>query len=138
MQVNAYLYFNGRCEEALNFYQGAIGAKLECQMRFSDCPEPLDPAMVPPGSESRIMHAALKVGETTIFASDGCGTPDMRPDGFGLSLQTADPAEAERIFSALAWEGDVKMKLGKTFFSPSFGMVVDKFGICWMILVPQV
>jgi PhnB protein len=137
MQVTPYLYFNGRCEEALSFYQQTIGARVECQMRFSDCPGELDPNMVPPGTEHRIMHAAFKLGETTIFAADGCASAEMKPAGFGLSLQTPDVAEAEQLFNALAWEGEVRMAMTKTFFSPSFGIVVDKFGVNWLIYVPQ-
>lgn len=137
MLVTPYLFFNGRCEEALDFYKRALGAEVGLQMRYKDSPEPLDPNMVPAGSENLIMHASFKIGETTVMASDGCPTQPSKFDGFGLSLQPGSPAEAERLFTTLGDGGQVRVPLAKTFFSPSFGMVVDKFGICWMVNVPQ-
>jgi PhnB protein len=137
MIVTPYLFFNGRCEEALDFYKKTLGAELVFQMRYKDSPDPVDPNMVPPGSENLIMHATFKVGETTVMASDGCPTQPSKFDGFGLSLQPGSPAEAERLFAALSDGGQVRMPMTKTFFSPSFGMVADKFGICWMVYVPQ-
>ena len=137
MPVTPYLFFNGRCEEALDFYRNAIGAELSMMLRFSDCPEPLDPNMVPPGSEQRIMHASFMVGDTMLSASDGCPGQPSKFDGFALSLQAGSPAEAERLFAAFGEGGQVRMPLSKTFFSPSFGMVADKFGVCWMVNVEQ-
>ena len=137
MPVTPYLFFNGRCEDALEFYKNAIGAELGIMLRFSDCPEPLDPNMVPPGSEQRVMHASFTVGDTMLSASDGCPGQPCKFEGFALSLEARTPAEAERLFAALGNEGQVRMPLSKTFFSPSFGMVVDKFGICWMVNVLQ-
>lgn len=137
MLVTPYLFFNGRCEEALDYYNRALCAEIGLQMRYKDCPEPLDPNMVPPGRENLIMHASFKVGETTIMASDGCAAQPSQMNGFGLSLQPDTAAEAERLFAALADGGQVRMPMTKTFFSPCFGMVADKFGVCWMVYVPQ-
>ena len=137
MLVTPYLFFDGSCEEALAFYKNAIGAELNMLMRYKDCPEPLDPKMVPPGSEDRVMHASFKVGDTTIMASDGSPAQRSQFQGFALSLQPANPAEADRLFGALAEGGQVRMPMGKTFFSPRFGMVADKFGVLWMIYIPQ-
>jgi PhnB protein len=133
MQVQPYLFFDGRCEEAVAFYKRALGAKVEMLMRFKDSPEP---EHNPPGAADKVMHASLKVGDTTIMASDGrCqGQPSFQ--GFALSLPVADEAEAERVFHALAEGGQVQMPLAKTFFSPKFGMVADRFGVSWMVLVP--
>jgi PhnB protein len=132
MQVQPYLFFDGRCEEALEFYRSALGAEVTMLMRFKDSP---DPAMLPPGGESKVMHAAFRVGETTILASDGrcLGRPSF--EGFALSLTVPDDAQAERLFASLADSGQVQMPLTKTFFSSSFGMVADRFGVSWMIYV---
>jgi PhnB protein len=133
MQVQPYLFFDGRCEEAIEFYRSKIGAQVEMLMRFKESPEP---AQNPPGSENKVMHASLRVGETTIMASDGrcMGQPSFQ--GFALSLTPANDAEAERLFSALSEGGQVQMPLSKTFFSSSFGMVADRFGVSWMVYVP--
>lgn len=135
MQLQPYLSFDGLCEEAIAFYQAALGAEVTMLMRFKDCPEPLDPARVPPGTENKVMHASLRIGESTVLASDGrcAGKPGFQ--GFSLSLTAADEAEAERMFAALADGGQVQMPLAKTFFSPRFGMVADRFGVSWMIYV---
>ena len=135
MQVQPYLFFDGRCEEAIEFYKRAIGAKVEALMRFKDSPEPMQPGMCPPGSESKVMHAAMHIGETTVMASDGrCqGKPSFQ--GFSLSLNAVDEAEAKRLFAALGDGGQVQMPLGKTFFSPTFGVVADRFGVSWMVIV---
>ncbi len=132
--VQPYLFFNGRCEEALDFYRGALGAEVTMLMRFKDSPEP---AMCAPGSENKVMHASFRIGETTVMASDGrCqGQPSFQ--GFSLSLTVPDTAEADRLFGALAKGGQVQMPLAKTFFSPRFGMVADRFGVSWMIYVAQ-
>jgi PhnB protein len=135
--VQPYLFFNGNCEQAVEFYRKALGAEVEMTMRFKDSPEPPPPGMVPPGFENKIMHTSFRIGETTVMASDGCPTQPSKFDGFGLSLQPGSPAEAERLFAALSDGGQVRMPMTKTFFSPSFGMVADKFGICWMVYVPQ-
>ena len=135
MKVESYLFFNGRCEEAIAFYQQALGAEVTMQMRMSDSPEPHQPGMLPPGFENKIMHANLRIGETHVLVSDG--NNDMQPEfkGFSLSITVADAATAERYFNALAMGGQVRMPLGKTFWSPCFGMVADKFGVGWMVIV---
>jgi len=135
MDVQAYLYFDGRCEEALTFYHRALGAELTMMMRFKDAPDAPPPGMLPAGSENKVMHAALRIGDTTVMASDGrCqGKPSFQ--GFALCITVADEAEADRTFAALADGGQVQMPLGKTFFSPRFGMVADRFGVSWMVIV---
>ena len=135
MQVQPYLFFDGRCEEALSFYKQALGADVTALLRWKDCPEPGGQSMTPPGSADKIMHARLRIGETTVMASDGrCqGQPSFR--GFSLSITAANETEAKRLFGALAEGGQVQMPLGKTFFSPAFGMVADRFGVGWMVYV---
>ena len=135
MQVQPYLFFDGRCEEAIEFYRGALGAEVTMLMRFRDNPEPQDDSVPPPGAGDKVMHAELRIGEATVLASDGrCqGRPSFA--GFSLSLTAPDEAEAERLFAALADGGRVQMPLGKTFFSPRFGMVADRFGVPWMVVV---
>jgi PhnB protein len=135
VQLQPYLFFDGRCEEAIEYYKKALGAKVEMLMRFKDSPEPADPGMCPAGSENKIMHASLKIGDTSVMASDGqCnGKPSFQ--GFSLSLTVGDEGEAERLFKALADGGQVQMPLTKTFFSPRFGMLADRFGVMWMLMV---
>jgi PhnB protein len=135
MQVQPYLFFDGRCEEAIEFYKRALGAKVEVLMRFKESPEPPQPGMCPPGSDDKVMHASFRIGETTLMASDGrCqGKPSFQ--GFSLSLTAKDDAEAERLFAAVGEGGQVQMPLGKTFFSSRFGMVADRFGVSWMVVV---
>ena len=135
LQVGPYLFFDGRCEEAIEFYRKALGAEVDMLMRFKDSPEPPQPGMHPPGSENKVMHANLRIGETQIMASDGrCGgKPHF--DGFALSITVPTEAEADRRFTALADGGKVQMPLARTFFSPRFGMVTDRFGVLWMIIV---
>ncbi len=133
MNVQPYLFFDGRCEEAVQFYRSALGAEVTMLMRVKESP---DPGMVPPGaSGDKILHASLRIGDTTVLASDGqcLGRPSFQ--GFALSLTVPDEAEAERRFRALAEGGQVHMPLAKTFFSPRFGMVADRFGVSWMIYV---
>lgn len=135
MQVQPYLYFDGRCEETADFYRGALGAEVTLLMRFKDSPEPHAPGMVPPGAEDRVMHMSLRIGETSLMASDGrcLGQPSFQ--GFSLSLTASSDAEAERLFAALADGGQVQMPLAKTFFASRFGMVADRFGVSWMVIV---
>jgi PhnB protein len=132
--IQPYLFFGGRCEEALEFYGAALGAKVDMLMRYKDSPEPHPPGKVPPGFEEKVMHATFHVGGSTILASDGCAQgPSF--GGFSLVLSVATEAEADRAFAALAEGGKVGMPLGKTFFSPRFGMLTDRFGIGWMVIV---
>jgi PhnB protein len=135
-QVQPYLFFDGKCEEALDFYKSALGAKVDMMMRFRESPDPVPPGMCAPNSDDKVMHAAFRVGETLIMASDGMagGKPEFK--GFSLSVTAKDEAEADRLFAALGKGGQVQMPMGKTFFSPRFGMVADKFGVGWMVIVP--
>jgi PhnB protein len=135
MRVEPYLFFDGRCEEAIEFYRKALGAEVTMLMRYKESPEPTPPGMIPPGSENKVMHSNLRIGETMVMASDGnCqGKPSFQ--GFSLSVTAPNEVEAKRMFAALADGGQVQMPLGKTFFSPCFGMVADRFGVAWMIIV---
>ena len=132
MQIQPYLSFDGRCEEAIEFYRRTLGAKVEMLMRFKEAPEP---GMSPPEAGDKVMHSALRIGDSMVLASDGrcLGKPSFQ--GFALSLTAANEAEAGRLFNALADGGEVQMPLAKTFFSPSFGMVADRFGVSWMVYV---
>ena len=134
MNLQPYLFFDGKCEEALDFYKSAIGAKVEMMMRFNESPEKPQPGMVPPGSENKIMHACFKVGDTHVMASDGhcAGKPSFQ--GFGLSINAANDAEAAKLFNAVGKGGQVLQPLTKTFFASSFGMVTDRFGVMWMVI----
>jgi PhnB protein len=133
--IQSYLFFNGRCEEALEFYRKALGAEIEMLMRFKDSPEPPQPGMVPPGFENKVMHASFRVGQSTLMASDGCSAEKPAFEGFSLSISVASEAQADQYFNALADGGQVKMPMAKAFWSPRFGMVEDRFGIGWMISV---
>lgn len=134
MRFGTYLFFDGRCEEAAAFYQQAIGAELVEMTRYSDSPEPHPPGMVPPGFENKVMHMTLKIGDNTVMAADDC-TGHPKPQGFSLSLATKTEAEADKLFAALGVGGAVKMPLAKTFFAPKFGMLTDRFGMSWMVMV---
>lgn len=134
MKIQPYLNFDGRCEEALEFYRKALGAEVAMLMRFKDNPEP-QPGMTSPGSENKVMHASFRIGDSTIMASDGRCTGQSKFQGITLSLQPSTVAEADKLFAALGDGGQVQMPLTKTFFSPRFGMVADRFGVSWMIVV---
>jgi PhnB protein len=134
MQVQPYLFFDGRCEEALEFYKNAIGAEVGMLMRFKDSP---DKAMISPGAENKVMHAQFQIGDTKVLASDGRCQGQPRFDGFALTISARTEAEAEKMFAALGDGGTVTMPLTKTFFSPRFGMLADRFGVHWMVLVEQ-
>jgi PhnB protein len=134
MHVQSYLFFDGRCEEAIAFYKSALSAEVDMMMRFKDSPEPPQPGMCPPGSGDKIMHASFRIGDTLVMASDGnCGGKPMF-QGFSLAISVKTTVEADRIFAALGDGGQVQMPLAKTFFSPRFGMVKDRFGVAWMIV----
>lgn len=137
MQIQPYLFFEGRCEEAIEFYKKALGAEVEMLMRIKDSPDPVPPGMHPPGSDNKAMHAALRIGGAVLMASDGrcSGKPSFQ--GFSLSLDAKDEAEAKRWCAALTDGGEVRMPLGKTFFSPCFGMLADRFGVPWIVIVLQ-
>jgi len=132
--VEPYLVFDGRTEEALEFYRKALGAEVLMLMRFKDSP---DQSMVAPGSENKVMHASFRIGGSTVMASDGGCAKGKGFEGFSLSLAVATEAEADKLFAALSDGGQVQMPLAKTFWSPKFGMVVDRFGVSWMVNVPQ-
>ena len=134
--IQPYLFFNGRCEEALEFYRRAIGAELEMMTRFKDSPEPPPLGTLAPGFDNKIMHTSFRVGATQVMASDGCAAAPSTFQGFSLSLSVGNETEADRAFAALADGGKVAMPLGKTFWSPRFGMLEDRFGVGWMIIVP--
>jgi PhnB protein len=130
MRIEPYLFFEGRCDEALEFYRSALGAELTMLMRYRESPEP---ELAPPELADKVMHASLRVGDVNLMLSDGScqGAPGFR--GFALSLDAVDEAQAKRLFAALAEGGEVQMPLAKTFWSPCFGMVADRFGVSWMI-----
>ncbi len=130
--LEPYLFFDGRCEEALDFYRKAIGAEVEMMMRFKESP---DASHNPPGSGEKIMHASFLIGKSRVMASDGRCTGKPSFQGFSFSLTAANEAEADRLFAALSDGGQVQMPLAKTFFSPKFGMVADRFGLAWMVIV---
>ena len=131
MRVQPYLNFNGRCEEALEFYKKAVGAEVLVLMRFGEAPSS---GKIAPGSESKVMHSAMRIGETEVMASDGRCTGKTTFDGVSLSLSVDSEPEADRLFKALAEGGQVQMQIGKTFFSPRFGIVTDRFGVSWMVV----
>ncbi|MBS0298926.1 MAG: VOC family protein [Proteobacteria bacterium] len=132
--IQPYLMFGGRCEEALEFYRNALGAQIDMLMRFSESPDPTPPGMLPPGFENKVMHASFRIAGNVIMASDGCEV-GAQFKGFSLSIAVATEAEADRYFAALSDGGQVQMPLTKTFWSPRFGMLTDRFGIAWMINV---
>lgn len=138
MQVQPYLFFDGRCEEALDFYKKAVGAQVDAMMRFKENPEPpqagADGCGPPAGSGEKVMHASFRIGDTALMASDGMcqGKPSFQ--GISLSLHARDDAEAEKLFAALGEGGQVQMPMAQTFFASRFGMVADRFGVSWMII----
>jgi len=134
--VQSYLFFNGNCEQAVEFYKKALGAKVDFSMRYKESPEKPPPGMVPPGAENKIMHTSFHIGDTLVMASDDCSGESSRFQGFSLALSVPTEAEADKAFNALAEGGKVKMPLTKTFWSPRFGMLTDKFGVGWMVSVP--
>ena len=136
MQIRPYLFFEGRCDEAVAFYKEALGAEVAMLMRYRDLPDP-QPGSVPPGGEDKVMHGELRIGEASILVSDGfCrGQPNFA--GFSVALTVPDAETARRWFDALAQGGQVRMPLEPTFFSPAFGMVADKFGVGWMVITQR-
>ena len=136
MPIEPYLFFEGRAEEAIEFYRKALGAEVSMLMRNKESPEPAPPGTLPPGSENKIMHANIRIGDANVMISDGHCSGRTNFQGFALSLAARDEAEAERWFSALTDGGHMRMPLTKTFFSPKFGMVEDRFGVVWMVMVP--
>ncbi|VVE07367.1 3-demethylubiquinone-9 3-methyltransferase [Pandoraea cepalis] len=137
MQVHSYLFFEGRCEEAIAFYEKVLGAKRGMLMRYGESPEPCPSGMLPPGSENKIMHGEFTIGDSMVMASDGMVSGKPKFDGFSLSVDFAEVAAAEKAFHALVDGGEVNMPLGETFFAKTFGMVKDRFGMNWMVIVPK-
>ncbi len=136
MQITTYIHFDGKCEEAINFYKKTLGAQVNAIMRFSDAPKPPDGQQSTgpmPASPEQIMHSEVRFGDTVVFMSD-CGKPLQ---GFSLIYSLKEPAEAQKVFKALSEGGKVLQPMSKTFFSPAFGMVDDRFGVNWMVMVPQ-
>ncbi|HEY1791457.1 MAG TPA: VOC family protein [Opitutaceae bacterium] len=134
MIVQPYLFFGGRCDEAIEFYRQSVGASVEFLMRYRDSPEPQPPGRLPAGFEGKVMHASVRIGETVLMVSDGC-EHGQEYSGFSLSIAFHGEAEARQGFEALSAGGKVSMPLAKTFWSPCFGMLTDRFGIDWMIAV---
>lgn len=142
MKVEPYLMFEGRCEEALDFYRRAIGAEVKVVMRYKENPDPAGAPGCADGSGAgptpeMVMHAEFAVGSTTLMASDGMGSGKAKFEGISLALSPASADEARRLFDALADGGQVQMPLAKTFFSQAFGMVADRFGVSWMVVAPE-
>lgn len=131
MYLQPYLFFDGRTEEALDFYKKAVGAEVKMLMRFKEAP---DQSMISKGSENKVMHAHFKVGDTDVLISDGRNQGNPKFEGFALTLQAKDETEAAKFFNALGQGGEIGMPLGKTFFAKSFGMLKDKFGVNWMVI----
>jgi len=136
MNVQPYLYFGGKSEEAIEFYKDAIGAKVEMLMHFKDLPDD-QKSMMKPGSENKVMHACIKVGDSPVFVSDGDCGGSPKFEGVTLTLNASDEAEAENLFGALGKGGQVQMPMAETFFATRFGMLADKFGVSWMVIAPK-
>jgi PhnB protein len=132
--LQPYLFFGGRCEEAIEFYRKALGAQVEMLMHHNESPEPPPPGMLQPGFENKVMHATLSLGGAILMVSDG-SNDKSRFDGFRLSLALPTEADAQRAFTNLSEGGQVQLPLCKTFWSPCFGMVTDRFGVGWMVTV---
>ena len=132
MKVQPYLFFDGRCDEAIEFYRSAIDAEVIDLMRFKDSP---DPGMSTPDMAEKVMHGSVRIGNATVFVSDGMCGGRAKFEGFSLAISAASIAEAERLFAALGEGGQVQMPMTETFFSPRFGMVADRFGVSWQVIV---
>ena len=134
-QIQPYLFFAGRCQEAVDFYRHALDARVEMLMRYDESPEPAPPGRLPAGFESKIMHCSLRIAGNVIMASDGCDE-QSKFSSFSLAMSVPTEADVDRIFAALAEGGQVQMPPTKTFWSPRYGMVTDRFGVNWMVMVP--
>ena len=135
-EIQPYLFFGGRCQEALEFYKGALGAQVEMLMRFDESPHPVPEGMLAPGFEKKVMHSSFLAGGARVMASDGCRVEDGGFHGFSLVYSTVDESEARRAFAALSEGGNVTMPLTPTFWSPCYGMVKDRFDVSWQVMVP--
>lgn len=132
--VTPYVMFGGNCEQALEFYRTALGAKIEMVMRYKENPDPPPPGFLPPGMDDKIMHASLRIDGAALMASD-CPGPAPSLDGVAIALEMPTAAAVAKAFAALSEGGTITMPLGKTFWTPSFGMVTDRFGVSWMVMV---
>ncbi|MCA9085136.1 MAG: VOC family protein [Planctomycetaceae bacterium] len=133
--ITPYLFFSGRCEEAIEFYRSRLGAEVEMVMRFHESPDPVPEGMLQEGFENKVMHASLRIKGVPLMMSDSCNS-QAQFDGFRLALTVHSEKEAQEAFEALADGGSVDMPLGKTFWSPCYGMVTDRFNLGWMVMVP--
>ncbi len=134
--VYPYLYFAGRCEEALAFYKEVMSAQIDSVFLFKDSPEPIPTGLLQDGFEKKVMHCSFHIGKTTLLASDGCNDSTVI-SGFSLNYTVSTEAEARRVFDLLAHGGQIRMPMDKTFWSPCYGMVTDRFGVSWMVMVPE-
>jgi PhnB protein len=134
--ITPYLFFGGRCEEALEFYRKAVGAEVNMMMRHNESPDAPPPGMLQPGFENKVMHADVSIQGAHLMVSDGCDDTSTKFDGFRLALTFKTEAAANKAFDALGQGGSVQMPLCKTFWSPCFGMLTDKFGVGWMVMIP--
>ena len=132
MALNVYLFLNGRCEEAIEFYKSTLGAEVEMLMRFKDSP---DPEQCPPGQEEMIMHATLKAYGSDLMMSDGMGDAPPAFQGFAISIPADSEEAGEQVFNALADGGRIDMPYEQTFWAKRFGYVTDRFGVNWMVSV---
>jgi PhnB protein len=137
MPIQAYVNYNGRCDEAIAFYKQALGAEVEMVMRFRESPDPCPEGMLPANWDDKVMHSSMRIGDSVLMASDGMSSTPPKYDGITLSLQARTTDEADRLFNALADGGQVVMPIGPTFWSPKFGMVKDRFGVPWMVNTVQ-
>ena len=134
--ISPYLFFSGRCEEALEFYKKALGAEVSFVMRFNESPDPVPEGMLQPGFETKIMHATIAIQGTVMMASDGCND-QAKFSGFSLALSYDNQDQAKQSFAALSEGGTILMPIGPTFWSPCYGMVLDPFGVQWMVMVQE-
>ncbi|HEY2762128.1 MAG TPA: VOC family protein [Pirellulales bacterium] len=132
--VQPYVFFDGKCEEAIKFYSSALGAQTQSLMRYKDCPDPKGREGCGPGNENKVMHANIKIRDTEVLMADGHCGGNPKFEGFGLALQAKDNGDAEKLFAALSDGGKPLMPMSETFFAHRFGMVTDKFGVMWMVL----
>ncbi|WP_181705574.1 VOC family protein [Chthonobacter rhizosphaerae] len=137
MMVQPYLFFDGRTDEAARFYQTALGAEIVERLTFGDAPEPPPPGMLPPGSEGKVMHMTLKIGDSLVMVSDGHCGGNAAFQGFSLTITLPDPAAVDRVADRLADGGQITMPLGETFFARRFGMLTDRFGVAWILIAPR-
>lgn len=135
VQVQNYLFFDGRCDEAIEFYGKAVGAEVTMRLTFGQSPVPVDQGRMPEANANKVMHAQMRIGDTEVMCSDGHCTGNAKFEGFSLAITVDKEADADKYFNALTQGGKVLMPLDKTFFSPRYGMCTDKFGVMWMVMV---